>query len=135
MRALILTAILAALALPALPASAQGVAATCRDGTTFSGTTRQGACAGHGGVQAFGTTTTPASSTPAPAGAPTTVPAGPAAQMPSAGGPGQVWVNTRSKVYHCPGDRYYGKTKQGAYMTEGAAKAAGDRPDHGKACS
>ncbi len=51
------------------------------------------------------------------------------------GGPGQVWVNTTSHVYHCQGDRYYGNTKRGSYMTEAAAKAAGDRPDHGRACS
>jgi hypothetical protein len=44
-------------------------------------------------------------------------------------------VNTDSNVYHCEGGRYYGKTKQGEYMTEAAAKASGARPDHGKACS
>ncbi len=50
------------------------------------------------------------------------------------GGNGQVWVNTASKVYHCEGTKYYGKTKAGSYMTETAAIAAGNHADHGKAC-
>jgi hypothetical protein len=38
-----------------------------------------------------------------------------------------VWVNNDSHVYHFPGTRYYGHTKQGVFMCEADAKAAGDR--------
>ncbi|HYB42314.1 MAG TPA: helix-hairpin-helix domain-containing protein [Candidatus Methylomirabilis sp.] len=38
---------------------------------------------------------------------------------------GMVWVNTKSKVYHLEGDRWYGKTKEGKFMTEDEAIKAG----------
>src|SRR5438045_2742416 len=135
------------------PAGTTGV---CKDGTYTSAGTKRGACAGHGGVKEWSAekaeappATTPAPRTqpqPAPKAETTSPPAStekPAARTTKStstmaaagGGPGQVWVNTRSKVYHCPGDKWYGKTKEGEYMTETAAKAAGIHPDHGKACS
>jgi hypothetical protein len=40
----------------------------------------------------------------------------------------RVWVNTKSGVYHYPGERWYGRTEEGEYMTESAARAAGYRP-------
>jgi hypothetical protein len=52
----------------------------------------------------------------------------------SGGGPGMVWLNTPTNVYHCSNSRYYGKTKEGKYVTEAQAKAAGAHPDHGKGC-
>ena len=51
------------------------------------------------------------------------------------GGDGKVWVNTKSKTYHCEGTKYYGKTKAGEYMTEADAKAKGNHADRGKACA
>ena len=40
---------------------------------------------------------------------------------------GMVWVNTESKVYHKEGDRWYGNTKEGKFMTEDEAKKEGYR--------
>lgn len=48
-----------------------------------------------------------------------------AQQAPLANSNAMVWVNTGSGVYHKPGSRYYGKTKQGKYMTEADAIKAG----------
>jgi endonuclease G len=39
----------------------------------------------------------------------------------------QVWVNKKSGVYHHPGARWYGNTKEGAYMSEPQAVAQGYR--------
>jgi hypothetical protein len=38
-----------------------------------------------------------------------------------------VWLNTRTSVYHEKGMRWYGRTKEGAYVCRSAADAAGDR--------
>ncbi len=46
----------------------------------------------------------------------------------------KVWANTKSGVYHCPGTRWYGATKQGKYMGECEAIKDGYRPAYGRAC-
>jgi len=129
------------------PAGSTGL---CKDGSYTSNATKKGACAGHKGVKTwYAAAAAPAAAvTPAVAAAPTTAPTAapgakpapttkPATAAAPAAAPaaGDVWVNTPTKVYHCAGSKWYGKTKQGEYMSEAAAKAAGNHADHGKACS
>ncbi|WP_322073487.1 hypothetical protein [Burkholderia cepacia] len=132
-----------------VPASAPaGTTGLCKDGSFYSGASKKGACAGHKGVKTwYGASTAAAASAPAAAPATAasaaaasgTAPAKSAAATTAAaapgGGPGKVWVNDSTKVYHCSTDKYYGKTKHGSYMSEADAKAKGYHASHGKACS
>jgi len=137
-----------------------GSTGQCKDGTYSTAASKQGACRGHQGVKEW-YAAAPAAAAPAaapvapkaaaPAPAPAAAPAPVAATAPAAkaspaakaaatpqaagGGPGLVWVNTSSNVYHCYGSDYYGKTKAGSYMSEADAKAKGAHADHGKACT
>ena len=85
-------------------------------------------------AQTPATATTPApASKAAPAAAAKAAPAAAAAPAKAAkaaagGGAGKVWANADSKVYHCQGDRYYGTTKSGEYLTVADAKAKGFNP-------
>jgi hypothetical protein len=130
--------------------TAASVTATCKDGTSFTGTSKKGACSGHKGVKTWGaapvaaaaTATTaavaaaPAAKAAAPMAAPAKAKTAEAPKVAAAGGgAGKVWVNDKSNVYHCLGSKDYGTTKSGAYMTEAEAKAKGARASRGKACS
>jgi hypothetical protein len=77
------------------------------------------------------------SATPAPATAPTPAAKSTKGTPTNSGGvsdadiaraqsSGMVWVNTESGVYHKSG-RYFGKTKQGKFMSEADAKKANYR--------
>ena len=111
----------------ATPAAAAMQTFVCKDGTSVSAASSQGTCAGHKGIDKDATAKLTTSPTPAaaPAAKPAAAPAAAATGAAAAGGPGQVWVNEETKVYHCQGDRYYGKTKNGKFMSAADAKAAG----------
>jgi hypothetical protein len=136
------------------PGAPAGTTGLCNDGSYWTGASKSGACRGHKGVKAWYAasaaapttaatpTAPPAAAAPAAGSAPSSVPApktktssGTSTTPAPGGGPGVVWVNTSTKVYHCYGTKYYGTTKAGAYMSEADAKAKGAHPDAGKPCS
>lgn len=156
---LILGAFASSCAFAQAPAGATG---QCKDSSYTTAAKKWQACAGHKGVQTWyadakagapaaaaapSAATQPAAAekiaTVAPAAAPAasstaTAKSAPASARTTAapgGGPGMVWVNTSTNVYHCPGGTFYGKTKEGKYMSEADAKSSGARPDRGKACT
>jgi hypothetical protein len=130
------------------PAGTMGI---CNDGSYSSSAEKKGACRGHQGLKEWygvtapvdgattSTTTTPAQSATTTTKTATTTLGGktapaPVSQPAPGGGAGKVWVNTSTKVYHCSGDKYFGTTKHGEYMSEADAKSKGYHADHGKAC-
>jgi hypothetical protein len=155
------TALAMTATLVSLPGAAQapagapaGATGLCNDGSYWTGASKSGACRGHKGIKTwYAAASAPAA--PAPAAPAAGAPAAPAAPAAAAaapatamkaktaasttpapgGGPGMVWLNTSTKVYHCQGTKYYGTTKAGAYMSEADAKAKGGHPDAGKPCS
>jgi hypothetical protein len=144
------TAAAAAPAAGPKPANATGL---CNDGTYATSTSKSAGCRGHQGVKDWYAGAAPTAAAAAPAAAPAPAPqaatpaAPPAATAMKAspsktsktaaagGGPGLVWLNTSSNVYHCYGGEDYGTTKAGAYMSEADAKAKGAHADHGKPCT
>ncbi|MDG2537589.1 DUF3761 domain-containing protein [Dyella jiangningensis] len=149
--AVLLAGLLAGPAVYAQQASAPaGSTGQCKDGSYTDHATKKGACSGHKGVKEWYDTAAATPAAAAPAAAPAASPAPstptktaapsksahePAATAAPGGGPGMVWVNSSSKVYHCPSDKWYGKTKSGSYMSEADAKAKGYHADHNKACT
>ena len=65
--------------------------------------------------------TPPAATKHAPKAAPS------AADIADAKTKGLVWFNNNTKVYHKSTDKEYGTTKNGKFMTEADAKAAGGK--------
>jgi hypothetical protein len=141
-----------------LPADAPaGTTVQCKDGSYASPDNKSGACRGHKGIKTwYGKADAKGAAAASAPAAPAAAPAATAAAAPAAtpakakptmppdpstmtaaagGGAGKVWANDETQVYHCMGDRYYGKTKKGEYMTEANAKAKGMHPSHNKACS
>jgi hypothetical protein len=131
-----------AAAIPTATTPSAGATGLCKDGTEYTGESKRGACRGHKGLKEWYADKQPAAETApvqaapaatAPAATPTPSTTAPAAAAPVAGS-GKVWVNTDSKIYHCEGTKYYGKTKQGEYMDEAQAQAQGFRANRKKTC-
>lgn len=46
----------------------------------------------------------------------------------------RVWVNNNTRVYHCPGTRDYGTTRNGEFMEEAQARGHGNRAVGARGC-
>ena len=136
----------AATAAPAAAAKPPAAMQTflCKDGTSVQAEASKGACKGHKGIDKSGganaapaaaAKAAPAAAAPAAAAPKTGAVPAPAKTAAPSGGAGKVWANEDSKIYHCPGTRFYGTTKNGKYMSEADAKAAGMHGANNKSCS
>jgi hypothetical protein len=110
----------------------------CKDGAV-SPQGAGNACSGHGGID--GPTRASNGKASATDARPTRRTSDSSSSGSSAGAtssaraaPAMVWVNAQSKLYHCPSDRWYGRTPQGKFMTEAQAKSQGYRPDRNRPC-
>jgi hypothetical protein len=126
---LMCSALTVALVTPhSMHAQATAKMVACKDGTSAKKET--GACKDHGGVKADSAAAAKKAAKPSKAEKAATKAATKTAKAEhitaaSGGGPGKVWVNTRSGAFHRETDEFYGKTKQGKYMTEAEALKAG----------
>ena len=127
-------------AIAEVPAGAPaGSTGLCKDGTYSTGAEKKGACKGHKGIKDWYAVAPADKKPPADSKSVATSPVKSNTVPPSVaaapgGGSGKVWANDSSKVYHCMGDKWYGKTKRGEYLSEAEAKAKGFKADHGKGC-
>jgi eukaryotic-like serine/threonine-protein kinase len=79
----------------------------------------------------------PAPSAPAPA-TPSEVPKRSSTSSPSRQFPGnpnvEVWVNLKTRIYHCPGTRWYKKTADGTLLKQRQAQLQGYKPASHDVC-
>jgi hypothetical protein len=125
-------------ATPGAPVDATG---QCQDRTYTYAASRAGACSTHGGLATWWGLRRLVRGELLP-GPNASAPPRTALERPEATGKSaapftradSVWINTRSRVYHCPGTRWFGQTAQGRYATERDALESGARPAYGRRC-
>ncbi len=115
-----------------LPSTAEGQK-RCKKGIPCGG-----ACISASRTCRIGSPSPEPASADKPASSPPTQPTSDSSTKPTSdttqAGSTKVWINIKSRVYHCPGTRYFGATASGKYSTEREAIAAGIRGANGRRC-